>query len=100
MPIDLKKIDPDLAYPLKEVAQLLDISYGTVLKLRKEAKLGTTRIGRKFYVTGKELLEYIQSGALPRISESSPAGRQLTLGLETVVRTGTGSKGGRQGRNT
>ncbi len=34
MAIDLRKIDPELNYPLKQIAQFLEISYGTVLKLR------------------------------------------------------------------
>lgn len=29
MPIDLRKIDPELSYPLKEVAEFLDVYYGT-----------------------------------------------------------------------
>jgi hypothetical protein len=44
MAIDLRKIDPELSYPLKQIAQFLEISYGTILKLRKDAKLQSTCI--------------------------------------------------------
>ena len=57
MAIDPKKIDPALNYPLKEVAQFLEISYGTMLKLRKEAKLKSIRIGMKYYIKGKDVLD-------------------------------------------
>ena len=59
MPIDVRKIDPNLDYPLKQVAQFLEISYGTTLKLRKEGKLKSSRVGKKYYVRGKDILEYI-----------------------------------------
>lgn len=59
MAIDLRSINPDFAYPLKEVAQILGISYGTVLKLKKEAKVKWIKIGGKYYVQGSYLLEYI-----------------------------------------
>jgi excisionase family DNA binding protein len=62
MAIDLRKIDPELNYPLKQVAQLLEVSYGTVLKLRKQEKLRSMKIGRKFYVQGREILRYINNG--------------------------------------
>ncbi len=45
MAIDPKKIDPGLNYPLKQVAQFLEISYGTMLKLRKQARLKSMRMG-------------------------------------------------------
>jgi excisionase family DNA binding protein len=62
MAIDLRKIDPELNYPLKQVAQLLEVSYGTVLKLRKQEKLRSMKIGKKFYVQGREILKYINNG--------------------------------------
>jgi len=62
MAIDLRKIDPELNYPLKQIAQLLEVSYGTILKLRKDAKLKSIRIGKKYYIQGKEILSYIDNG--------------------------------------
>ena len=62
MAIDLRKIDPELNYPLKQIAQFLEISYGTILKLRKDAKLKSIRIGKKYYVQGKDILSYIDNG--------------------------------------
>ena len=62
MAIDLRKIDPELNYPLKQIAQFLEMSYGTILKLRKEANLKSIRIGKKYYIQGKEILSYIDKG--------------------------------------
>ncbi len=60
MAIDLRKIDPDLNYPLKQVAQFLDVSYATILRLRREAQLKSIRIGNRYYVQGKDILAYIE----------------------------------------
>ncbi len=65
MAIDPKKIDPGLNYPLKQVAQFLEISYGTMLKLRKQAKLKSMRMGMKYYIKGKDVLDYIEHGDPP-----------------------------------
>jgi len=62
MAIDLRKIDPDLNYPLKHVAQFLEVSYGTVLKLKGDAKLKSIKIGKRYYVQGKDILAYIERG--------------------------------------
>lgn len=62
MAIDLRKIDPDLSYPLEQVAQFLEVSYGTIIKLRREAPLKSIRIGKKYYVQGKHILGYIKKG--------------------------------------
>ena len=62
MAINLRKIDPDLVYPLKEVAQMLGLSYGTVLKLKKDGRLKWLKIGGKYYVQGKYMFEYIGKG--------------------------------------
>ncbi len=59
MAIDFRKIDPDLIYSLKEAAQILGLSYGTILKLKKDNTLKWLKIGGKYYVQGKDLLEYI-----------------------------------------
>jgi excisionase family DNA binding protein len=72
MPIDIRKIDPDLIYALKEAAQMLGISYGTVLKLKKDARLNWLKIGGKYYVKGKDLLEYIGKG----VQESQWPGKE------------------------
>jgi excisionase family DNA binding protein len=62
MAIDLRKIDPDLNYPLKQVAQFLEVSYATILRLRREAQLKSIKIGNRYYVQGKAILEYIEKG--------------------------------------
>jgi excisionase family DNA binding protein len=62
MAIDLRKIDPELNYPLKQVAQFLEVSYGTILNLKKNKKLKSIKIGKKYYVQGKEILSYIDNG--------------------------------------
>jgi excisionase family DNA binding protein len=62
MAINLRKIDPDLVYPLTEVAEMLGLSYGTVLKLKNDGKLKSLKIGGKYYVHGKHVLKYIGKG--------------------------------------
>ncbi|MCP4683615.1 MAG: helix-turn-helix domain-containing protein [Desulfobacterales bacterium] len=59
MAIDLRKIEPELNYPLKEVARFLEISYGTILNLRKSAKLKSIQVGKKYYIQGKDILRYV-----------------------------------------
>jgi excisionase family DNA binding protein len=71
MSIDLRKIDPHLIYSLKEAAQMLGLSYGTVLKLKNDARIKWSKIGGKYYIQGKDLLEYIGKGFL-----ESKRGRQ------------------------
>ena len=66
MAIDPKKIDSGLNYPLKQVAQFLEISCGTVLKLRTEPRLKSMRMGMKYYIKGKDVLDYIEHGGPPR----------------------------------
>jgi excisionase family DNA binding protein len=62
MAIDLRKIDPDLSYPLRQVAEFLDVSYGTVLRLKNDSRLRPIKIGRRYYIQGKKILEYIRKG--------------------------------------
>ena len=61
MAIDTRKIDPDLKYPLKQVAQFLEVSYGTVLKMKNDPRLKPTKIGKRYYIQGKDILAYIQT---------------------------------------
>jgi hypothetical protein len=60
MAIDLRSIDPDLNYPLKQVAQFLEVSYGTIIKLRRDAPLKSIKVGKKYYVEGRSVLAYIK----------------------------------------
>jgi len=60
MAIDLRKIDPNLSYPLRQVAEFLNISYGTVLKLKNDANLRPIKVGKKYYIQGKDILDYIR----------------------------------------
>ena len=59
MAIDTRKIDPDLRYPLKQVAQFLEVSYGTILKLKNDPRLKPIRIGKRYYIEGKNILSFI-----------------------------------------
>ncbi len=72
MAIDLRKIDPELIYSLKEAAQMLGLSYGTVLKLKKDSRLKWLKMGGNYFVQGKDLLEYIGKG----IREGGPVGKE------------------------
>ncbi|SPF49227.1 hypothetical protein SBDP1_80031 [Syntrophobacter sp. SbD1] len=72
MAIDLRKIDPELIYSLKEAAQMLGLSYGTVLKLKKDSRLKWLKMGGNYFVQGKDLLEYIGKG----IREGGSAGKE------------------------
>lgn len=59
MAIDLRKIDPHLSYPLRQVAEFLNVSYGTILRLKNDDKLRPIKIGKRYYIQGKEILQYI-----------------------------------------
>ncbi|MBI4022196.1 MAG: helix-turn-helix domain-containing protein [Candidatus Andersenbacteria bacterium] len=43
------------------MAKLLDVSYQTVLKLKKEGKIKPGQIGRRFYLTGQDILDFVES---------------------------------------
>ncbi len=61
MTIDLRKIDQDLDYTLEQVAGFLNLSYVTILKLKKGGEFrGIKKIGRRFYVSGKSILSYVK----------------------------------------
>ena len=62
--VDLRKIDPDLKYPLDQVAEFLNLSYGSILKLKKNGSFeGITRIGRRYYLPGWAILKFVQTGS-------------------------------------
>ncbi len=60
--IDPRKIDPENLYSLHQVADFLNISYGTVLKLKTNDAFGNglSNVGKKFYVSGRAILDYIK----------------------------------------
>jgi hypothetical protein len=62
MPIDMRKIDPELKYSLKDVAIHLELSYGTILKLKKEKKLRYFKLGKQYFVQGKDIISYVEKG--------------------------------------
>lgn len=67
VPLKLKDIDPETRYTLREVAEMLDLSYQTVLKLRQEDTIKATRLGgRRYYVLGEDILKFV--GAERRVN--------------------------------
>lgn len=62
MPLDLRQIDPELEYPLNEVAGVLDLSYGTILNKRKKGEIKAKKIGKKYFVKGADILAYANGG--------------------------------------
>jgi excisionase family DNA binding protein len=61
MEIDPRQIDPQVIYNLQEVARFLQVSYSTVLKLREENKLRSLKIGNRYYVEGRDILEHLEN---------------------------------------
>lgn len=58
--IDLRKVDPEVNYTLDQVRDFLNLSYSSILKLKKNRALGELkRIGRQYYVTGQAILDYV-----------------------------------------
>ncbi len=62
MAIDLRKIDPNLSYPLRQVAEFLNVSYGTVLKLKNDANFRPIKVGKRYYIQGRDILAYVRKG--------------------------------------
>ena len=59
MAIDVREIKPGLKYTLKDLANVLGLSYGSVLNLKKGSVLPFVQIGKKFFVQGSAILEYV-----------------------------------------
>jgi hypothetical protein len=59
MPIDVREIKPDIKYTLKDLASVLGLSYGSVLNMKKVSALPFVQIGKKFFVQGSAILEYV-----------------------------------------
>lgn len=56
------EVDSNKFYLLKDVATFLQLSYVTVLKLKKQGLLSDTmKSGNKIYVSGKNILAYLNS---------------------------------------
>ncbi len=60
--IDLREIDPENLYTLKQVAEFLRFSYGTVLKIKKNEGFPHTKVGKRVYVKGNDIINFIQNG--------------------------------------
>lgn len=60
--IDLREIDAEKLYTLNQVAEFLRFSYGTILKMKKNNEFSHTKLGKRVYVKGKDIIEYIQDG--------------------------------------
>jgi len=59
--LDLSKIDPKSLYTLSQIGDLLNLSYATVLKLKKNSAFGELEPidGKKFLVQGQAILDYV-----------------------------------------
>ncbi len=60
--IDLREIDPEKLYTLDQTADFLRLSYGTVLKIKKNNELPHNKVGKRVYVKGADIVEYVQTG--------------------------------------
>jgi hypothetical protein len=60
MPLDLRRIDSERLYTLKEVSELLKLSYGTILSLKDKGSVDSIKIGAKYYMQGKDILTSIE----------------------------------------
>lgn len=62
--IDLRKIDPEINYTLEQTAEFLNLSYSSVLKLKKNNAFNNIKqVGRRYYIPGKAILTYVQKGS-------------------------------------
>jgi hypothetical protein len=60
--IDLREIDPEKLYTLNQMAEFIRSSYGTVLKIKKNSELPHTKLGKRVYVKGMDIIKYVQDG--------------------------------------
>lgn len=60
--VNISSIDKNQGYTLKQISELLNTSYNTVLKMKKNEAFGKlqTLDGKKFVVPGWKILEYIE----------------------------------------
>lgn len=60
MTLDLSDIDENHIYTVKELSQLLRISYTKSLKLIKTKKIPSFKIGSEYRITGWNILKIIK----------------------------------------
>ena len=60
--IDIREIDPQNLYTLGQTAHFLRVAYGTVLKFRKNGAFPSRQIGKKWYIEGAEIINFIKIG--------------------------------------
>jgi len=62
------KIEPDRVYTAKEVSELLQIAYRSVLRYCAEGKIPAIRVGKFWRVYGKHLLAFLEGLSEPDVS--------------------------------
>jgi len=49
-------------YDLQDVSRILGVSYDTTARMCRQGKIKTTRIAQKYYVSKRDLNEYMNTG--------------------------------------
>jgi len=60
MAISLKKIDPNKFYTIQEISNFLDLSAQTVRTFLRKKKLRGKKIGRRWHILGKNIINFIK----------------------------------------
>ncbi len=60
--IDIREIDPEKLYTLRQTADFLRCSYNTILKIKKNKEMPFQKIGKSFYAKGSTIINYIENG--------------------------------------
>jgi len=60
MAISLKKIDPNKFYTIEEISNFLDLSAQTIRKFSRGKKLKGKKIGRRWHILGKNIINFIK----------------------------------------
>lgn len=59
--IDPRKIDSEVYYTLEQVSEFLNLSYSSVLKIKKSGSFkDIKKIGRRYLISGKAILHYLE----------------------------------------
>lgn len=60
--VDFRKIDPEVNYTLEQASEFLNLSYTSILKLKKQGTFDDIKkIGRRFYISGQSILDYVKN---------------------------------------
>ena len=58
--IDIEGIDKEASYTIKEVSRMFGVSYSAISAHIKRGNLASRTIFGKMYVSGKDLLDYLE----------------------------------------